>query len=88
MEGKEAPEELRGIIPRAFHHIFDAITAVANPGKEFLVRASYLEIYNEEIRDLLAKNATHRLELKENTDSGARRHGAAGAAYIFILGFI
>mmetsp|Transcript_31643 Transcript_31643/g.79041 ORF Transcript_31643/g.79041 Transcript_31643/m.79041 type:complete len:742 (-) Transcript_31643:192-2417(-) len=70
MEGKESPEELRGVIPRAFHHIFDAITAVANPNKEFLVRASYLEIYNEDVRDLLAKNANQKLELKENQDSG------------------
>jgi len=29
----------------------------------FLVRCSYLEIYNEEIRDLLAKNQQHRLEV-------------------------
>ena len=29
-----------------------------------------MEIYNEEIRDLLAKNPKNRLELKENTDHG------------------
>jgi kinesin family protein 3/17 len=34
------------------------------------VRASYLEIYNEEIRDLLAKDPKNRLDLKENVDSG------------------
>jgi CHASE3 domain sensor protein len=38
--------------------------------KEFLVRASYLEIYNEEIRDLLSKNPEARLELKEHPDRG------------------
>lgn len=70
MEGRESPEELRGVIPRAFGHIFDAITSVAHPSREFLVRASYLEIYNEEIRDLLAKNATQRLDLKESPDTG------------------
>ena len=32
--------------------------------REFLVRASYLEIYNEEIRDLLSKNTQNKLELK------------------------
>jgi kinesin family member 3B len=32
------------------------------------VRASFLEIYNEEIRDLLSKNPKNRLELKENAD--------------------
>ena len=29
-----------------------------------------MEIYNEEIRDLLAKNPTNRLELKEDPDKG------------------
>ena len=38
--------------------------------KQFLVRASYLEIYNENIRDLLSRNPHQRLDLKENVDSG------------------
>ena len=36
--------------------------------QHFLVRASYLEIYNEEIRDLLSKDPKNSLELKENVD--------------------
>ena len=35
-----------------------------------MIRASYLEIYNEEVRDLLSKNPKNRLELKEKPDSG------------------
>jgi len=35
-----------------------------------VVRASYLEIYNEDIRDLLKKDAGNKLELKETPDSG------------------
>lgn len=31
---------------------------------------SYLEIYNEEVRDLLSKNQTLRLEIKERPDVG------------------
>ena len=34
------------------------------------MRASYLEIYNEEIRDLLAANSKQKLDLKENPDRG------------------
>lgn len=34
------------------------------------MRASYLEIYNEEIRDLLSKNPQARLELKEHPERG------------------
>ncbi|KAJ8607170.1 hypothetical protein CTAYLR_007347 [Chrysophaeum taylorii] len=69
MEGASEPPELRGIIPNAFQHIFDRV-AVAEETKQFLVRGSYLEIYNEEIRDLLAKDPKNRLELKENLESG------------------
>ena len=34
-----------------------------------MVRASYLEIYNEEIRDLLSKNGANKLELKEKENT-------------------
>lgn len=37
----------------ASQHIFDKIALADNV--QYLVRASYLEIYNEEIRDLLSK---------------------------------
>ncbi|XP_014898369.1 kinesin-like protein KIF3A isoform X2 [Poecilia latipinna] len=36
----------------------------------FLVRVSYLEIYNEEVRDLLGKDQLQRLEVKERPDVG------------------
>ncbi|EJW87977.1 kinesin-II 85 kDa subunit [Wuchereria bancrofti] len=58
-----------GIIPNSFVHIFDHI-AKCQQDKTFLVRVSYLEIYNEEIRDLLAKNPVHGLEIKERPDIG------------------
>jgi kinesin family protein 3/17 len=38
--------------------------------KRFLVRVSYLEIYNEEVRDLLGKDQNARLEVKERPDVG------------------
>lgn len=68
MEGVRKDLHLRGVIPNAFDHIFSNIELTE--GKEFLVRASYLEIYMEEIRDLLAKNQKQKLLLKEKPDSG------------------
>jgi len=50
-------------MPRAFETVFKNIEC--DPKRQYLVRASYLEIYNEEIRDLLAKNQNNKLELKE-----------------------
>jgi kinesin family protein 3/17 len=68
MEGYAAEPSQQGIIPQAFEHIFSAIEGSSNI--QYLVRASFLEIYNEEIRDLLSKSPKDKLELKENKDSG------------------
>lgn len=68
MEGRPDPPHLRGIIPNSFQHIFDYVGGARD--QQFLVRASYLEIYNEEIRDLLSKDPKNSLELKENIDTG------------------
>ncbi|KAF7346338.1 Kinesin-like protein [Mycena sanguinolenta] len=48
-------DEQPGIIPRAIREIFAYIRAT--PSREYLLRCSYLEIYNETIHDLLAPGA-------------------------------
>ena len=53
-DGPEAlDEDLRGIIPKAIRHIFTYING-ADKEIKFLVRCSYLEIYNEKVLDLLS----------------------------------
>ncbi|XP_067000347.1 kinesin-like protein KIF3A [Anabrus simplex] len=69
MEGDSSAPELKGIIPNSFAHIFGCIAKSAEENK-YLVRVNYIEIYNEEIRDLLAKDQTVRLEVKERPDIG------------------
>lgn len=66
MQGKDSPPELRGVIPHSFDHIFESISA--DPSREYMVRASYLEIYNEDIRDLLGDDSKKKLDLKEGAD--------------------
>ncbi|XP_074537353.1 kinesin-like protein KIF3B [Halichoeres trimaculatus] len=68
MEGVKNDPERRGVIPNSFEHIFTHISRSQN--QQYLVRASYLEIYQEEIRDLLSKDQSHRLELRERPDTG------------------
>ena len=68
MEGQWDPPEMRGIIPRAFCRVFEKIDETHE--QNFLVRASFLEIYNEEVRDLLSKDPKNKLELKEDVDRG------------------
>ncbi|XP_035200363.1 kinesin-like protein KIF17 isoform X2 [Oxyura jamaicensis] len=68
MQGVVEPSAEKGIIPRAFEHIFESIQCAENT--KFLVRASYLEIYNEDIRDLLGADTKQKLELKEHPEKG------------------
>uniref|UniRef100_A0A3P9PF86 Kinesin motor domain-containing protein n=1 Tax=Poecilia reticulata TaxID=8081 RepID=A0A3P9PF86_POERE len=68
MQGVSEPATQKGVIPRAFEHIFESIQCAENT--KFLVRASYLEIYNEEIRDLLGSNTKQKHELKEHPEHG------------------
>uniref|UniRef100_A0A1A8FJL4 Kinesin-like protein n=4 Tax=Nothobranchius korthausae TaxID=1143690 RepID=A0A1A8FJL4_9TELE len=68
MEGIRNDAERRGVIPNSFEHIFTHISRSQN--QQYLVRACYLEIYQEEIRDLLSKDQSRRLELRERPDVG------------------
>ncbi|XP_030889268.1 kinesin-like protein KIF17 isoform X3 [Leptonychotes weddellii] len=68
MQGLPDPSSQRGIIPRAFEHVFESVQCAENT--KFLVRASYLEIYNEDVRDLLGADTKQKLELKEHPEKG------------------
>ena len=69
MQGPPNPPELRGVIPNTFTQIFDFVKA--SQGVEFLVRCSYLEIYNEVVKDLLADPKTaQKCDIKEDPNKG------------------
>ena len=50
-------------------------------GAKYLVHASYLEIYNEDVRDLLGKDVRLKLELKEHPEKGVYVQGV----YIYTI---
>ncbi|CAO3618585.1 unnamed protein product [Cunninghamella blakesleeana] len=56
-----------GVIPRAVNEVFEYIKMAMN--NEFLLRVSYLEIYNETIRDLLAPE-NDQLKIHEDRHRG------------------
>lgn len=59
----------RGLISRSFDHIFEAMSVTS--GVRYLPLVSYLEIYNENIRDLLNINiSSGALVLKEQPNEG------------------
>lgn len=62
-----------GVIPLAITDIFSYIRE--NPGREFLLRVSYLEIYNEKIYDLLSQTTPgqppqEEIKLREDAKRG------------------
>ena len=69
MMGDFNSTEMKGIIPNAFDHIYGYINSEESK-KKFLVRCSFLEIYNEEIRDLLGKDTTRKLDIREDPKLG------------------
>lgn len=61
--------EERGIIPRAIEDIFDFIASDSNARSKYLVRVSYLQIYNETISDLLKPERVN-LTIREDKKRG------------------
>ena len=62
MEGSDNEKD-KGIIPRSIDWIFNNIKNY--PAQQFLVRVSFVEIYNEEVRDLLSKVKRQKLNVRE-----------------------
>lgn len=64
MNGSESDP---GIIQQAVNDIFQNINLITD--REFLIRVSYMEIYNEEINDLFAPE-NHKLQIHESLERG------------------
>ena len=52
--------ENMGLMPRTFAYLGQKIAAMEaeTPGKRFVLRASYMELYNEQIKDLISPGST------------------------------
>eukprot|EP01012_Entosiphon_sulcatum_P067332 TRINITY_DN9697_c0_g1_i4.p1 TRINITY_DN9697_c0_g1~~TRINITY_DN9697_c0_g1_i4.p1 ORF type:complete len:865 (+),score=189.93 TRINITY_DN9697_c0_g1_i4:336-2930(+) len=61
-----------GVIPRAIHFIFDKIVAVKEAKKtDFVLSVSYMEIYNESLRDLLHPSISSKaITIREDQEGG------------------
>jgi len=70
------PSNDDGIIPRAVYDLFDTIRKNESGNdaitRTFKVKMSYIEIYNEELRDLLSKNGkiSPELQIRESKTDG------------------
>ncbi|KAL4463035.1 hypothetical protein ABPG72_002918 [Tetrahymena utriculariae] len=64
----------RGMLPRVLEYIFQKIKQQQSLSVEYLVKCSYLEIYNEHIIDLLSDNGNN-LQLREDLKKGVYVEG-------------
>lgn len=64
----------RGIIQRSIEEIFRYIEQYSNSNTKFMVRAGYIQIYNETISDLL-KNEKSNLQIREDKKKGVYVEG-------------
>nr|CAH7713090.1 unnamed protein product [Callosobruchus chinensis] len=64
MLGEDCGNE--GVIPRTVELIFRTIDALKKTDWEYEVHASVLEIYNENLRDLLSPTANQNMEIRHN----------------------
>mmetsp|Transcript_40788 Transcript_40788/g.93930 ORF Transcript_40788/g.93930 Transcript_40788/m.93930 type:complete len:1180 (-) Transcript_40788:101-3640(-) len=56
MQGMEEPEHW-GLIPRSLHQIFEKAEQMRHNGWKWSLQASFIEVYNETLRDLLGNNS-------------------------------
>ncbi|KAL3132444.1 Nucleolar protein 58 [Trebouxia sp. C0010 RCD-2024] len=77
MQGSKAGQE-RGIIPRAILKILEAASKLGEAGWEYAMEASFIEVYNETLRDLLAEGRNPR-DAGKVLDNNAIKHMAEGS---------
>ncbi|KAF7710712.1 kinesin-like protein KIFC1 [Silurus meridionalis] len=71
MEGGDM-EDMRGVIPRAVQQIFESASLLREQGWQYTFTASFVEIYNETLRDLLyvgKPNKRPEHEIKKTTNN-------------------
>ncbi|KAA6369701.1 MAG: putative Kinesin-II 95 kDa subunit, partial [Streblomastix strix] len=70
MTGNLDPPDQKGIIPRGCEEMFNRITSGSDENVSFEVKASFLEMYNEKLQDLLDPKTTKTISIRESPTKG------------------
>ncbi|CAG5004380.1 unnamed protein product [Parnassius apollo] len=62
--------ECQGLIPRICRQLFSRMAAGKESGSSYRTEVSYLEIYNERVKDLLSGDSGHSLRVREHPKLG------------------
>ena len=68
-------DPLVGIIPRSVSHLFSILNSISNC--EFSVKISFIELYNEELSDLLSDSSSEKEEKLRIYDDPLRKGSVA-----------
>lgn len=64
-----------GIIPRVLYQLFNAVEI---EGVDFAVKCSFIELYNEELRDLLSEDDSKKITIESSSSHGSQNRNASG----------
>lgn len=70
-EDAESDEDQAGMIPRTIRQIFETQERLKEKSWTYKLQASFLEIYNEEVRDLLAVDKDLKYDIKMTDSKGS-----------------
>ncbi|ETP30448.1 hypothetical protein F442_20583 [Phytophthora nicotianae P10297] len=74
--GGQTPET-RGLIPRAMETIFEEMVRIDPTEYDVALTASFVEVYQEKLRDLLLPHSSRSLRLREDKEHDVRVEGAS-----------
>ncbi|KAL4427843.1 hypothetical protein ABPG75_001932 [Micractinium tetrahymenae] len=84
MQGSRSYEG-QGIIPRSIAKILESVSKLREQGWEYQLEAAFIEVYNEQLRDLLGDTAPGRREAGKIQENNAIQHQSNGG-HTVVLG--
>ncbi|RIB19736.1 P-loop containing nucleoside triphosphate hydrolase protein [Gigaspora rosea] len=66
-DSSKIPADQKGIVPRAMRSLFDIINSPQYKSRKFQIKVSFIEIYNEDLIDLLGEGEGPQVTIREDS---------------------